>query len=198
LARSASLSSTAAASIRIVWPPRFGASNIRFFRGFPAQIEIDARDFLKNAEAIFAVAPIQHLVLRNAKPLMSELAACAYLLRLRSLTLRGNQLDDGDIDTLAASSYVAELRALLLDDNAITNAGVETIAASPNFRLLAGLNLDGNRCDNPIDSHQSFDEFSVYWYWVPQPFGEALEAKYGKKLYLHPEQWPPGEEWPQR
>jgi hypothetical protein len=129
---------------------------------------------------------------------MAEIAASKYLLRLRSLSLREQALTDSHIAILAASPNVRELRVLLLGQNQITNAGVETMIASPNFPALMALRIENNPCDDPVDGHESFDEFSVHWHWVPRPFGEALEKKYGPKRYLHPEQWPASEEWPRR
>ena len=162
---------------------RLGAKQVRFYRGFIGLIEIDVGDFLRQAEAIFQLAPVQHLQLRNAAGHLGELAASPYLRRIRSLLLNEQELADADVEALVDSPHLRELRLLDLQRNKLTNTAVTAIAASPNLGGLRFLNVDGNPCDNPCDGQTYLTD--TQWVWTPRKFGLALEAKYGPKPYFH-------------
>jgi len=165
---------------------RLGARKAIFRRGFVEQIEIDVPTFVTKAEQFYAVAPILHLTLVDAKGRCGELAACPHLARIRSIILHGNGLEDGDVEALVVSPHLGKLRYLDLSRNRISNRGVEMIAAATKTRLplLVYCNLTLNPCDDPVDNRVYLDDNR--WTWEPTPFGQALEAKYGTLPWLHP------------
>ena len=169
---------------------RLGVRGVHFYRGFIGFITLDADAFLHNADALFSVAPIEHVHLRGAAPHLAALAATPHLARLRSLVLVDSGLTDGDLAVLLASPHLRGLRYLALTGNRLTNAGVEAIAAAPGLKGLKFLGVMQNPCDPPVDKI-FFDE-SV-WAWGATEFGQALDARHGPLAWLHPDEkhWPP-------
>lgn len=169
---------------------RLGVRSVHFYRGFIGFVTLDADAFLRNADALFATAPIEHVHLLGAAPHLAALAATPHLARLRSLVLVDSGLTDGDLAALLASPHLGGLRYLALTGNRLTNAGVEAIAAAPGLKGLKFLGVMQNPCDPPIDKI-FFDE--NVWAWGATEFGQALDARHGPLAWLHPDEkhWPP-------
>ncbi len=75
---------------RVAWskdPPILGAK-VRFERGFPYHISLNADRFLEHAAAIFELAPIQSAYLNVTDSDWDRLAECVELKRIRSLSLQ--------------------------------------------------------------------------------------------------------------
>ncbi|HVC61004.1 MAG TPA: TIGR02996 domain-containing protein [Acetobacteraceae bacterium] len=153
-----------------------------FHRGFIEAATMTASAFLAHAPALYAVAPVRHLTLTDAKPKVRELFASPHLRRIRSLELDQNQLDDEDIARLAASPMLGDLRWLSLAWNGITMAGFEALAGSTMLPRLRYGNFVGNEVD---PSEQIIEEqgYAVDT-WMP-PEGEWLEQRYGPLAWLH-------------
>ena len=159
------------------------------YRGFVARIVLDAQELLRHADELFALAPIQHVNLTNAKPVFAKVCAFPALARLRSLSLTQNHLDDTDAQLLAASPYIRNLRWLDLSYNLIGMPGLEAFAASPNVDSLQFLGLITPLVENPI-GHDSIDWDGTRHQNPPPASQVAIESKYGRKQWLHPAEDP--------
>src|SRR3954453_9764220 len=63
-----------------------------FRRGFVGKLSLTATQFLRNGEALFAVAPLEELHVRSISQQIDEVAASPLLRRLTGLDLSGNEL----------------------------------------------------------------------------------------------------------
>ena len=158
-------------------------------RGFVALVELDADAFLANSGQLFALQPIQHADVTAAKPVFSAFCTTPALSHLRSLNLVQNQLDDHDARLLADSRHIRNLRWLDLSFNPIGMAGLEAFAASTNVPHLQFLGLRTPLIEDPVSRD------SVDWdgtrHENPAPASQvAVEAKYGRKQWLHPAEEP--------
>jgi uncharacterized protein (TIGR02996 family) len=158
------------------------ASSYRFDRGFIEYIALPARAFLDHADALFAQAPIRHLDLSGARPLLGELFASPWLGQLRSLGLDDCALEDADIHLLAASPYLHELRWLSLTHNRLHRAGAEVLVSAKNVPKLAYAGFLGNLFE-PNEQY-SFDSGYVVDAGLPAD-GRLLEALHGPIRWLH-------------
>jgi uncharacterized protein (TIGR02996 family) len=108
-----------------------GAEDVSFARGFPMGIRIPYRDFMAQADRIFAAAPVTSLDLAS-NALGPEgaraLAAIPHLKRLTSLDLTHNDLSAAGATALAASPNLQNLTSLILLNNRLGPAGVTAIA----------------------------------------------------------------------
>ena len=162
-----------------------GARDVKFWRGFPDEITIDAETFLARGAALLARAPVTSLHVRAAtRDHLRALVTSPLLARIARLDLDEQGVTDDELAALAASPHAARLRWLALRGNHITERGVEAIAASPHLRGLEGVDLSGNPAD-PVDQLEDHDE--THQHLVPTPAGQALEARYGRLRWLHPE-----------
>ncbi len=121
-----------------------------FERGFVETVQLSIGEFLDNAEAIFAAAPLRRLrVVRPALPYPNNavalLAASPHLARLAEVDLSGQALSDRDATLLAGSPHAAGLRSLVLRNNQLGDAGAAALAGSPHLGGLITLDLGGNR-----------------------------------------------------
>ena len=121
-----------------------------FERGFVESVHLTAAEFLANAEAIFAAAPVRHLRVRcpwslTTRDAVATLAASPHLGRLVGLDWSGQEVGDAEASVLAKSPHVAGLRSLVLRQNGIGNGGAAALADSPHLSALTNLELAGNR-----------------------------------------------------
>ncbi|MFN7918862.1 MAG: hypothetical protein U0Q16_02125 [Bryobacteraceae bacterium] len=128
-----------------------GVTGVRYNRGFPEHVEIDASDFLVHWEALLEAAPILHLTLKGVKAVAEALFTSPALRRMRSLDLSRCGLTDPEIELLASQPLV-DLRWLSLAGNEIGKRGVEAlVAATQSGRIpLVYVNLAGNPF-NPVE-----------------------------------------------
>lgn len=145
---------------------------VDFRRGVPDSVSVDAATFLERGTELFQRLRVRRLALRDAAPVLTKLAACPLLARVRELDLCNcdlgngglerlvrspflnalegldlgfNKLDDAGADALARSSGLPALTDLALNDNdLIGDAGARALAGSPFFAGLVALDLSGN------------------------------------------------------
>jgi uncharacterized protein (TIGR02996 family) len=91
-----------------------------FYGGFVEDIQLDAKDFLGQADELYQLAPIRRLALQNVAPVVEELFHSPHLARIVSLSLAHQKLGDRGIELLAASPYLGKLVSLDLPGNEIT------------------------------------------------------------------------------
>jgi uncharacterized protein (TIGR02996 family) len=73
-------------------PLRAIVGDLGFERGLVTWATTKATKFLDHADALFSLAPIQHLRLNDSKAHIKELASCSALKRLRTLSLESNAI----------------------------------------------------------------------------------------------------------
>jgi uncharacterized protein (TIGR02996 family) len=140
-----------------------------FRRGFVEEVTLDGAKFLRHAEKLFALAPVQRVGFTTVLPpavadsrYLARLTAIdlprlglgapglrtllnsPHLGRLTSLDLSGNFLGDAAIRLLAESPYLAQLTTLNLADNQLSLDGVRALCGSPHWRQVRHLTLTGN------------------------------------------------------
>jgi hypothetical protein len=122
-----------------------------FHRGFIDVVSVEAGAFPGAADALFGLAPIQHLQLDWGDApaalrgrLARWLADCPHLARLRSLYLYGSRLGNAGAEALAVSPYLTGLRRLDLSHCDIGDGGVRALAALPGLDRLEALDLSSN------------------------------------------------------
>lgn len=154
----------------------------QFVRGFVGWIEISARRFLADGDVIMALAPVQHLDLKDIRDADESLFDAPNLLHIRSLSMDACGLHDIHLQMLAASPYAADLRWLSVADNHLTIAAAEALAASPHLGNLVFADFRSNPTD-PVEQ-LGYDSGVVVASFMP-PEGQALEARFGPKAWLH-------------
>lgn len=153
-------------------------------RGLVSLVEMDARTYIDAGHEVFARAPVQHLDLVNAKPVFAELVACPLLARVKTLRIAYGELGDAEAALLAGSPHVRQLQYLALSNNQIGEAGLEAITASPHLAGLRVLRFFKNVADDPVTREGT--EISGDPFYEPAgPIQARLEAKYGRKVWMH-------------
>ena len=168
-------------------------------RGFPEHVRMSARDFLDQGARLYGLAPIRHLSLDDVKPHAREVFDSPLLARIRTLSLRKQQLGDDEARLLADSHQVRGLRWLDLAANAIGRAGLEALVASANLPELRVLDFAGNAAHDPTPQvgETDIDSGEVLRLEIT-PEARALETRFGKRAWLsspiHSPTYPPGRE----
>ena len=109
----------------------------RFLRGFVEWIVVDAAVFVRDWKTLFAMAPIRHLDLVHARPVIAELVDCPGLERIAGLsfnfagTPRYDPVGDDVAIALAASPRLRNLRYLDLGHSELSEAALAAVASSP-------------------------------------------------------------------
>lgn len=150
-------------------------------RGFVQYASMTADQWVRNASALLALAPILDLHLTDVAG-RPEVFAVPELARLRSLDLAHNRLGDAEALALAASPQVRGLRWLDLSSNRIDRAGLDAIAASPNLPVLQWLGFSHNTAPDPVP-FPYLDGGQVQGIEVPAIHAE-LVGKVGLKPWL--------------
>jgi uncharacterized protein (TIGR02996 family) len=165
--------------MRFVRPYARGA---QYYRGFVTLVSDSATEFLKDADALFRLAPIQHVdVVPPLDGRLSALLACPHLSKLRGLSLRGLKIGDAGACAVAACAGLAALRYLDLGLNDIGMDGVTALLESPHLNKLVIVPFDGNQVNLAysvgIDQGVVVDS-------QPSPAATLLMQKYGRRLWL--------------
>jgi len=168
-----------------------GAKRAWFHRGFVEEIEIDAGDYLANARALYAVAPILSVRLRNLGDRIADVAACPALAGLLALDLVGQHVTDDGAARLAASPHVRSLRQLELADNSIGERGVDALAGSPNLARLRVCTLKGNPCGPLCTFEYTLQEIPTQEA-IPTELGRRLAARHGSRPWFWDDPTHPG------
>jgi uncharacterized protein (TIGR02996 family) len=117
-----------------------------FRRGFIEEIGISTNSFLRSAETLFCLAPLQELHLYRVRERLEPLASSPYLEKASYLDLSSNSLRDQGAQVLARSPSLYHVRGLNLSSSGIGDSGVRALASSPHLQNLRELYL----CDNRI------------------------------------------------
>jgi uncharacterized protein (TIGR02996 family) len=155
-----------------------------FVRGFVGWIRSSARGFLVHADALAALAPIQHVDLTDVRDVDEAIFDAPGLARLRSLAMDGCGLHDLHLQLLAASPQVRELRWLSVANNRLSFAAAEALAASPHLPRLRYAEFDGNPCD-PAD--RVGRDSGIVVAVAESEDGKRLEARFGRLRWLRRE-----------
>ncbi len=166
------------------WP-----AEVKFIRGWPSEITIEARTFIQHAAEIVAVLPLRHLDLKAVSE-APEVFALAQFGQIASLDGSHQRWSAEAIAALANSPHLRSLRWLDLSYTQITNAEVEILAASEYLRHLEHVDVNHNRCRNPVDAHAGYGTDWMTNTIVPESiylpkFGLELEKRYGRINWLH-------------
>jgi uncharacterized protein (TIGR02996 family) len=129
-------------------PLRAIVGDLGFERGLVTWATAKARKFLDHADALFCLAPIQHLRLNDSKAHIKELAVCSALKHLRTLSLESNAIGGTRAAILLASRHLANVTALILNHNHIGVAGARALAVSPHLGRLTRLAAVGNNLND--------------------------------------------------
>jgi uncharacterized protein (TIGR02996 family) len=137
-------------------PRLIGVKWHRFWRGFVGGADVQACKFYRQADALFAAAPVQFLrVVKPSPTSCRELAASPYLARLLGLELIEGSVGDEGAAMLASSPHLSGLRSLAIvavPDGPFTHptlrgvrdAGALALAGSPHLGRLELLELRHN------------------------------------------------------
>lgn len=150
-----------------------------FLRGFVEHVTLTASEFLSRAADIFRLAPIRHVTLSAARPVIARVAASPHLARLISLDLSDNKLGDDGVKTLVGSKHLRRLRLLRLAKNEVGKDGAEAVVAASALAGLAHLDFRGNRVDltpRPAPIRDGAVEIPM--------LAHDLMSRYGRRRYL--------------
>jgi uncharacterized protein (TIGR02996 family) len=156
------------------------ARGFAFHRGFVAYVAVTSA---ADVDLAMSRAPIQHVECSKYRADVAAFLAAPWLRRLRSLSLTRVGVDDALATALAKAPAMATLRAVSLTHNGIGRPGVEALVASPHFASKAIVDLTGNPCD-PREQPVA-DESGRVLSLQADPVIHELEAKYGKRAWLH-------------
>ena len=165
-------------------PP--AATGWRFARGFIELVSLDADAFLREAGRIAAADPVRHWDLCAASGRLAEIAAHQALGRARSLSLAGNDLDDGDVAAFARAPAMPELVWLDISHNPrIGLPSLRVLASAPALAALEVVELGGIGCA-PLH-RPAYDWDGTLVTVDRNPIGDALEKELGRRIrWLYP------------
>lgn len=164
---------------------------VRFVRGFVEWIVVDAAAFVRDWKELLAMAPIRHVDLAHAKPVIAELVDCPGLERIAGLsfnlisTPHYDPLGDDGAIALAASRRLHNLRFLDLAHSKLSEAGMAAVAASSNLPRLEIGDLSGNAIDALVEEVSSDPDGTILQVW-PGPGLVDFERRHGRREWLHP------------
>jgi uncharacterized protein (TIGR02996 family) len=116
------------------WEQRYG---VGFNRGFVESLWLPPGEFVSQAPALFAVAPVLHdFTFGGEDPDLPGLFGSPWLARARSLTLEEEGWGEEGIEYLVGCPHLGQLRALTLRIWSLNAGSVEVLVGS---RLMRGL-----------------------------------------------------------
>lgn len=161
-----------------------------FARGFVEQVTVDADAFVRDAPALFAVAPIRRLRLRvtGAHPVLTS----PHLARMIALDFANAALGDAGAAALARAA-VGRVVWLDLGGNQIGAAGLDALLASTALRSLQYLRFAANLVPTPEEGY-GVDDGVISTADTDATL--AAEARFGPRAWLrapslHPNAYPP-------
>jgi uncharacterized protein (TIGR02996 family) len=124
-------------------------------RGFPAAVRAESIPaFLRHAERLFRLAPVEHLELDGRAAgfdkQLAQLADSPWLSRLRSLEIHLGDLGPTPMRHLGESPHAQGLRSLALQFGAVTPSGIEALVGSSLFLHLSELDISHTDYAAPI------------------------------------------------
>lgn len=115
--------------------------SVRPRRGFPDWVSCNADDFLRDADALFAAAPVRALTLNETAQRVHKLAECLALRHVADLTVGGNRGGVEELRLWLASPHLAGLRALRYSLSDFRDDGARLLARWPALARLTKLDL---------------------------------------------------------
>ncbi len=120
-----------------------------FERGFPARIEVEKPEtFVAQAQALFALAPIQSLKVkseyRRAPLVLAVLYDSPHLARIRRLTFTFSNLPTTEIQRLQDSTHARNLTSLGFESIGIAQEALPALFRPPLIAQLTSLELESN------------------------------------------------------
>jgi uncharacterized protein (TIGR02996 family) len=130
----------------IIWagPFREATTHWGYYRGFIHHTTLSLRSFVNHRELLFAHSPLQGIEIRGARNTLKQLPAMPQLLRIQTISLAYERLDDEDAQALARCPYLKCLIQLFLEANLIGDSGARALASSPYLDSLELIDLAGN------------------------------------------------------
>jgi uncharacterized protein (TIGR02996 family) len=125
------------------WAQRypFDSPSGGFRRGFVAAVHALGEGLVRDPSALWAVAPVEEVILEGCPPgAIRDLAACPWLRRLRSLTIDG-ELPEDSTRALADSPWLDNLTSLALYGDNLSDSAAEAFAGSSSLPRLRELTL---------------------------------------------------------
>jgi uncharacterized protein (TIGR02996 family) len=119
---------------------------VEFRRGFIAHVGGTVERFLKNADRLLRLAPIQSVKLTQIKSQVQQLSECPQLAKVRALILSQNSIGLGSrtLQTLMDSPFIGQLTELRLFECALGPASAAVLASAPALGQLQTLILGRN------------------------------------------------------
>jgi uncharacterized protein (TIGR02996 family) len=114
-----------------------------FRRGFVERVVMESSAFLRKAEQLFALAPVQEVRLTTGWS--KALADSPWLAKLRGLDLQRQNIGDEGLRLLLGSPHLTRLTTLDLSYNRLTDEGALELARSPYLARITTLHLAYNR-----------------------------------------------------
>jgi uncharacterized protein (TIGR02996 family) len=113
----------------------------RFRRGFPECVTVGADEFLAQADALFRLAPVRHLILTEGNGRLKKLVKLPHLGRAPTLEFR--TYAPADVPMLVGSLHLGTLTGLILRYGAIDENDAAALADAPTLPRLTALDLYG-------------------------------------------------------
>jgi uncharacterized protein (TIGR02996 family) len=126
-----------------------------FRRGFVEQVQMKARQFVKEARWLLNLAPVRGLYVDH--PTLDDvrvLLASKHIRRITQLNLDFAKLNDDGMSLLAEAPNLSQLADLSLQYNKFGTTGLTALASSVNLRSLRSLDVRKN--DLPSDALSKF------------------------------------------
>ncbi|MCI0701368.1 MAG: TIGR02996 domain-containing protein [Planctomycetia bacterium] len=115
-----------------------------FHRGFVDELNVDGRDFVRNAPEIFTVSPVRHVHLIDIGSHYPAVMQSPYLSRLSALTIHGQHTGEPLARAVARCEHLSGLKRLRLSNNRLGDDAIEHLITSPTLTNLEELDLSGN------------------------------------------------------
>jgi uncharacterized protein (TIGR02996 family) len=115
-----------------------------FRRGFVEEANVEAREFLKHADLLFAAAPLRHIHLLSIGDDLQGVLQCPYLSRLSALTIHASYKREALARAVMKSEFFTGLKRLYLTRNRFEDDAAQHLAVSPVLSNLEELDLGDN------------------------------------------------------
>jgi uncharacterized protein (TIGR02996 family) len=125
-------------------PLRGLAGSSEFRRGFVESAIVEAGTFLRRADDLFRLAPIEHVQFLDVGSHLERLAASPFLAQLSGISINAQHIGERLARALAESPHLDGLRSLNLTRNRIADRGASRLVLSRRWPGLTELDLSDN------------------------------------------------------
>jgi uncharacterized protein (TIGR02996 family) len=126
-------------------PLRGLAGSTEFRRGFVDSVIVEAETFLRRADDLFRLAPVEHVQFLDLGSHLDRLVASPFLAQLSGITISAQHIGERLARALAESPYLDGLRSLNLTRNRVGDRGAGRLVLSRRWLCLTELDLSDNR-----------------------------------------------------